>query len=77
MPHAASDTILAVTSLAAENNVNQHITESVLTLQHTIRNIKQDVEQGIAPSILLPADPVCPLLKLAITYMLTQYGPKK
>jgi hypothetical protein len=46
------------TTTHAGNKVGQQLTESVLTLQQTILNVKEDVANGIAPSILLPMDPV-------------------
>jgi hypothetical protein len=53
---------MSITSSATTNTgnrVGQQLTESVLTLQQTIRNVKEDVAKGIAPSILLPVDSVC------------------
>ncbi|KAH3942159.1 hypothetical protein HBI70_198880 [Parastagonospora nodorum] len=50
---------MSITSSATTNTgnrVGQQLTESVLTLQQTIRNVKEDVAKGIAPSILLPVD---------------------
>jgi hypothetical protein len=55
MPHATSDFVAAP---VAAHEITRHLTESILTLQQTIRNIRDDVENGIAPSILMPAEPV-------------------
>jgi hypothetical protein len=46
------------TPSAGPTEVDRHLTESVLMLQQTIRNIREDVANGIAPSILMPADSV-------------------
>jgi hypothetical protein len=55
MPHATSD---VVAFPSATDEITRHLAESILTLQQTILNIKEDVKNGIAPSILLPIDPV-------------------
>jgi hypothetical protein len=55
MPHTTSN---EDTPMAGPTEVDRHLTESVLMLQQTIRNIREDVANGIAPSILMPADSV-------------------
>jgi hypothetical protein len=75
MPHATSDPSAASAPLP-ETKMNQHLTESILTLQQTIRNIKEDVEKGIAPSLLLPADPVSPIFPHKHRQIPTPYRPK-
>jgi len=54
MPHAES----GAEPSTGPNDVDRHLTESVLTLQQAISNIQRDVANNIAPSILLPTDPV-------------------
>jgi hypothetical protein len=49
---------LATASTTADRRVGERLTESILTLRQTIRNVKEDVANNIAPSILLPMDPV-------------------
>jgi hypothetical protein len=56
MPDVASN---VVASTSAADEITCHLIESILTLQQTVLNIKEDVKNGIAPSILLPVDPVC------------------
>ncbi|KAF2829942.1 hypothetical protein CC86DRAFT_317324 [Ophiobolus disseminans] len=56
MPHATSDASTSAVPSVAQDKISQHLTESILTLQQTIRNIREDVRNGIAPSILMPAD---------------------
>jgi len=58
MPHATSGTASAVASSVAQDKVGQHLTESIMTLQQTLVNIREDVKNGIAPSVLMPVDPV-------------------
>jgi hypothetical protein len=61
MPHATpAEANSSIASTAAIDKTAQHLTESILTLQQTFQNIKDDVAAGTAPSILLPADPVSP-----------------
>jgi hypothetical protein len=58
MPHATSGTD-STASTAETAKIGHHLTESILTLQRTIQSIREDVVNGIAPSILMPADSVC------------------
>jgi hypothetical protein len=53
-----SDPESVATSITAEHQMAQQLTESILTLQQTIKNVQEDVHNGIAPSILLPVNPV-------------------
>jgi hypothetical protein len=53
-----SDPESVATSITAEHQMAQQLTESILTLQQTIKNVQEDVRNGIAPSILLPVNPV-------------------
>jgi hypothetical protein len=60
MPHATSGTDLTTSTAETETDkIGHHLTESILTLRQTINNIREDVVDGIAPSILMPADSVC------------------
>ena len=56
MPHATPE-VTATPSLP-QDRVATHLTENILTLQQTIRNIREDVANGIAPSILMPSGSV-------------------
>lgn len=69
MSYATSDsnspnTMTAGATTTAQDEVGRHLTENILTLQQTIRNIRQDVESGIAPSILIPAATVRSLIRI-------------
>lgn len=47
----------AIAPKSAEGtNASHHLTESILTLQQSIKNIIEDVQNNIAPSIILRAD---------------------
>ncbi|KAH7075426.1 hypothetical protein BKA63DRAFT_297145 [Paraphoma chrysanthemicola] len=57
MPHVTSSAdIAAPASVGVPDKIGQHLTESILTLQQMIRNIREDVSGGTSPSILLPAE---------------------
>lgn len=58
MPHATSDAPTDAEAATSQGKAAQHLTESILTLQQTIRNIREDVANGIAPSVLMPIDSV-------------------
>jgi hypothetical protein len=63
MPHSTSTPPNPATP---ESKMNQHLTSSILTLQRTIYDIKQDIRNGIAPSILLPQDLASGMLLLTL-----------
>jgi hypothetical protein len=56
MPHTTLD--VAVAPSSPHERLATHLTENILTLQQTIRNIREDVANGIAPSILMSVDSV-------------------
>jgi hypothetical protein len=58
MSHATSHTISDAEASMPQNEIAQHLTRGILTLQQTIRNIRNDVVNGIAPSVLTPVDSV-------------------
>ena len=57
MPHAISAAVDSPVNIIT-SETGQKLTESILTLQQTIRNIRDDVAAGIAPSIIMPSENV-------------------
>jgi hypothetical protein len=55
MPHTSPPSAIAPKS-AEGTSASHHLTESVLTLQQTIKNIIEDVQNNIAPSVIIPVD---------------------